>query len=137
MDLCHAFHEVFRKETEISEEPPDVQQQIRQSTDDFVEKAIAIGNQILMNQQKVLYEMVEEQFVIAENAKMILYSTAAVALVFGIIVCIVVVRLVNREPTSLYTDTGNFSDLGSAPVPTGDMRVVADRLQEVVNLLRK
>jgi hypothetical protein len=142
IELCQEFRACFHFEAVIGEEPPNVQQeqkqqQARQRTDENAEKAIAICYAMMHNQADVLGGKEEEITALVRMSMQILFIITAVALFFGGIICSVVVRLVNREPTSLYTEaeTSNFS--GPAPVPTSDMRIVADRLQEVVNLLRK
>jgi len=111
------------------------QRAIRQQADTIIAEMSDRSDDIVMNiLEPRLFREGHVMEVFYQQAVILLTICSIVAVVISIVTCIVVVLLVNRKSSSVYSE-GGFSGTGTSP--SGDMRIVADRLQEVVNLLRK
>ena len=110
------------------------QQALRQQQDIIANKTRDIGEEIQIVQDKHLNIHAEEMHRMISMLSAMLGVCSFVAVGLGIMICIVVVALVNRKSEPAYSE-----GFATSAEPSGgsDMRIVADRLQEVVNLLRK
>ncbi|MCL2710399.1 MAG: hypothetical protein FWE95_05925 [Planctomycetaceae bacterium] len=109
------------------------QRQVREELDAIAEKAEAHREEIRERYKAHLEQLEWYTARMVSSLKWLLLTCCFVALMIGVITGFVVVRMVNRESAPVYSD--GFSS--PEPSAGADMRIVADRLQEVVNLLRK
>jgi len=151
MDLFMAFRQVCEHDADIckqielikkKEEPErekeltamyDAQRQIRAKQDEIAAEVNKSGMELREVLEKILHEITFEADAASAQLRTILVTTSILSVILGLVICFVVVSLVRRDPAPVETDYGTIE--GSEP--TGDLRLVADRLQEVVNLLRK
>lgn len=108
-------------------------QAMRQERDRGEAETEMFADQISELQAASANEHEHEAIAINRHTAGILTLVVFVSTIIGIVTGFVVVRMVNRE-TAIRDDDG-FSSSPSAPFD--DWRVVADKLQEVVDLLRK
>jgi hypothetical protein len=108
------------------------QRRVREEMESIAVDLEERGEYLLMIASVRQSRLAETMPMYSRQAFLTLTVCCIVAVILCVITGIVVVRLVNRE------SFGGSSEVGfSANESSGDMRIVADRLQEVVNLLRK
>ena len=123
-----------RIETENREETDALrreQQGVRQELDKIVDDIVKMSEALLDVISKRQEETKRYMDALTHMTLMTLTAASIVAVVGVIVIGFVVVQRVNREAVPTYSE--GFEGVA----PSTDMRVVADRLQEVVNLLRK
>jgi len=124
------------KRTEAAERLAELyalQQEIRQQQDAIAEEARALSNKMQMTlkeRQSVDHEMINAGI---KRLSTVWCVCCFVAVILGIIICFVVVVLVNRQSTPVHVEGLTSTELSDGT----DLYIIADRLQEVVNLLRK
>ena len=137
--LCEedfAISEQLKQTTELTDEwrkLQDVRQNLRAEHDEIAEEIKKTGEELWMLQNDVYEQSQREAAMLFNYTMTLLFFSTFVAIVVGIGTCFVVVRMIGRESLPPRSDDFLYSD----SEPSADMRVVADRLQEVVNLLRK
>jgi exonuclease VII large subunit len=112
-----------------------MRQEVRAMQTKLADEVRERNEQLSELQAKLLHESERDLMVYAAQSSWLITICTVVAVILVIAVGFIVVQKVNRN-TATYSQ--DYSEDGfSRPEPTGDLRLVADRLQEVVNLLRK
>ena len=106
-------------------------QNLRAEQDKIAEEIKKMGEELWMFQNDFYEQSQQEAAMLFNYTMVLLLISTFVAIVVGIGTCFVVVRMIGRESLPLSSYDFSYSE------PSADLRVVADRLQEVVNLLRK
>jgi len=109
------------------------QRQIRTEQDKIAAEVNKCGMELRVMLEKYRRESTYETERTFALSRTMLLTTSILAVILGLVVGFVVASIVRRDPAHVDTDY----DAVSGPEPSGDLRLVADRLQEVVNLLRK
>jgi hypothetical protein len=112
-----------------------MRQKVRAMQTKLADEAWERNVQLSELQGELLHKSERELMAYAAQSSWLITICTVVAVILVIIIGSVVVQRVNRNAATYSQD---YSEDGfSRPEPTGDLRLVADRLQEVVNLLRK
>ena len=146
MDKFHEFAVCIKNDLEISEslkhaeESTDqwrklqvIRQDLREKQDEIAYEVRILGGQVIEHGLGSGGQIEMEMVTLYNQTGWILFFSTAAAFGICICICFVVVRMIGRESLPSRSDDFSYSD----SEPSADMRVVADRLQEVVNLLRK
>jgi len=129
-----AISELIKQMTESTDDWKILQeerQNLRAEQDKIAEEIKKMGEELWMFQNDFYEQSQQEAAMLFNYTMVLLLISTFVAIVVGIGTCFVVVRMIGRESLPLSSYDFSYSE------PSADLRVVADRLQEVVNLLRK
>jgi len=144
MELYGEFDQLHRNDVAISQEikriepeSPEVaklqalQQEVRQRQAIAIDTIGIIHAEILPTLDHRLVILEEEMRMFSRHLRMIIAVTTTFSVIFGIACCFVITQMLNRPMVSSYHD--GFS----SPTLPGNQHVIADKLQEVVDLLRE
>jgi hypothetical protein len=106
---------------------------IRKQQDQIIADMEKVSIELVENQKNMLDSNYIQYMRLGQNIRIILIVISTLVLIIHTLVLFVVIRLVNRSPSpSDWEDAGTVPSGGSQ-----DIRLVADRLQEVVDLMRR
>ena len=146
MELYKQFEELYHKDIEIGQQidrmspgPEDTLPDLRRAVQEEQNTLAAEIEMVVDDLSHIMYKYVADFEEVTrmrlQFMRMLLLVSSTVATLVVIASCFVVVRMVSR-PVG-YPVTSPYADEFSSPTPPDDLRAVANKLQEVVDLLRK